>query len=444
MAEREMLRYWVWLSQVFGAGSTRVLKYLRTYDSPKEIYAAFRAGTLSDLTPRMQQDGEAFTLERADSIVHMCISSGIRLLTIDDADYPQSLRGIHTPPVLLTALGNYELLNKPLTLAVVGTRHPTPYSERVARATVQGLGKNDFVIVSGFALGIDKAAHTAALDAGYGTIAVLGCGVNVNYPKENTALRERMLTSGRGLLLSEYLPGERPNPANFPKRNRILSGLCYATAVIEAADGSGSLLTAKCAEEQGRHLLCVPPPDLFDKRYRGVFPLLRNGALPLLSGNDVLAVYFDGYAERLRMPHAPVRSSERAVYATEQPEKRKYAGKPRGYAEDPFFGGSEKQSAFAEEPESELPAEPDDLLPLGAEPQPAPQKPPAPVSAPEEPESEDSAQLLQYIRAHGGADVDTLAAALDLDLSTVLSTLMMLEIEGKVTSLFGKQYYPAE
>ncbi len=434
MAEREMLRYWVWLLQVFGAGSTKALRHLHEYESPREIYEAYCAGRLEGLTPHMLAEAEKFTLERADSLVHVCDSEGIRFVTIQDDDYPEILRGIHAPPYLLTAKGNTALLKEPLTLAIVGTRHPTLYSQKVVSEVVRGLGSNRFVIVSGFANGIDTAAHTAALDFGYATIAVLGCGINVDYPRENIRLRERMITSGRGLLLSEYLPGTRPSPANFPKRNRILSGLAYATAVIEAAYGSGSLLTAECAEDQGRYLLCVPPPDIFDARYRGVFPLLRNGAAPLLSANDVLAVFFDGYAERLRLPQTPVRPAERLVYASEQPEKKQHPGKQGSRAEaEP---AAEQLTLPAKETHPKTPQKAASLPPAD----PAPETPPRT----DLPEDEEGAAIVRYLRTNGGTDVDKIAEDLDLDLSSVLSTLMLLELKGFVTSLFGKQYYPAE
>lgn len=446
MAEREMLCYWVWMAQVFGAGSLRAMQYLQACGSPKAVYEAFCAGELEGITPREQNEGTKCTPERAERIVQTCISGGIQLLTCFDPEYPQLLLEISAPPIMLTAQGNLGLLNCNLTLAVVGTRHPSPYSERVVRATVQGLGRNDFVIVSGFAKGIDSAAHVAALDAGYGTIAVLGCGINVDYPKDNSRLRERMLTSGRGLLLSEYLPGERPNPANFPKRNRILSGIAQATAVIEAAYGSGSLLTAECAADQGRCVLCVPPADLFDKRYRGVFSLLRNGALPLLSSNDVLAIYFDGYGERLRLAQTAAYPTAKAVYEEEQPEKKKTAAKLRALEDDPFYGGRMQTPSFAEDEEEQmLLPEPEDLPP----PDRAPQTPQAEKSAPQNtrtdlPDSEAGAEIVRFLREHGGTDADTLAEVLDIDLSTLLSTLTLLELEGFVTSLFGKQYYPAE
>ena len=423
MADTEMLRYWVWLSMVFGAGSTRVQECLQHFDTPAEIYEALKAGRIPRVPPQVQKQVNACTLEQADSIVHYCRSNRITLLTQEDPAYPQLLETIYAPPFLLTAAGNLELLNKPLSLAIVGTRHPSPYSETVTDAMVTEVCKNDFLIVSGFAKGIDAAAHSAALRAGGSTIAVLGCGINVDYPRENARLREEMLSSGRGLFLSEYLPGTQPYPANFPKRNRILSGLAHATAVIEAAARSGSLVTADCAVEQGRYVFCVPPADLFDPRYAGVIPLLRDGAIPLMSPGDLLMAYYDRFPQYLTLGGGqPIKESERLVYLQEakaaapQKEKPQTAAKP---------SQPERETEPASAPQEQIPEKPT-------------------AGRTDLPDTEEGAQIVTYLRAHGGTDVDTLAEELDMDLSLLLSTLTLLELDDYVTSLFGKQYYPAD
>jgi DNA processing protein len=345
--------------------------------------------------------------------VHVCDSEGIRFVTIQDDDYPEILRGIHAPPYLLTAKGNTALLKEPLTLAIVGTRHPTLYSQKVVSEVVRGLGSNRFVIVSGFANGIDTAAHTAALDFGYATIAVLGCGINVDYPRENIRLRERMITSGRGLLLSEYLPGIQPYPANFPRRNRILSGLSEATAVMEAAMRSGSLVTAQCAFDQGRYLFAVPPADLFDPRYAGVVPLLRDGAYPLMSHRDILNLYYPEHPQDIMLPPDGDRVSAHAVYA----------GAPETLTDERHPQKPEPQSA-----------------PAAPEPQKPPQ-PPAPAECTSPlPEDETERQIVEFLRRNGPTYADDIARALDIDLSDMLSTLTGLELDGYIESLFGKQY----
>lgn len=407
----EMLRYWIWLALVFGAGSSRLLFYLQYADSPRDVYEAMQTGRYHDLPPALQKSMIEHSLGEAESIAYYCRSHGIALLPIDSEEYPPALRNIGTPPVLLTAKGNLNLLRRPLSLTVVGTRRPSPYTERVTQYIVRELSRRDFVIVSGFAKGVDGIAHTAALENGGSTIAVLGCGINVNYPREHQALREQMLSGGNGLLVSEFLPGTQPFPANFPRRNRILSGLCEATAVMEAAERSGSLSTAQYASEQGRTLYCVPPADVFDVRYQGVISLLRDGAYPLMSYEDVLLTYYSRYPQYMQQPDAEIRTSERLVYA--KPESEKTSALPNTYhpAKNHFASESD-QSA-----------------------QPVPRMDEKPL-----PESETGRAIVQYLRECGDTYADDIAAALDMDLSTLLSELTLLELDGFVETLFGKHF----
>lgn len=412
-AQEEMLRYWVWLSLVFGAGSTKLLHELQNAESPQEVYEKMQAGTYPGLTPALSRAVQKHSISEADSIVYFCRQHGIHLLPIDSAEYPQLLRNIGTPPVLLTAMGNLALLQNPLSLSVVGTRHPSPYTERVTAWITGELAKRGFTIVSGFAKGVDGLAHKTTLDSGGTTVAVLGCGINVPYPKENQALRDRMLSDGSGLFLSEYMPGTQPYPSNFPKRNRILSGLGYATAVMEAAERSGSLVTSQCAADQGRYLYCVPPADLFDVRYAGVIPLLRDGAFPLMHYEDVLLSYYSHFPQYMGLQEPELQNSRRMVYAETKP------------AEAPPEPIAETQKA------KKQPA-----LPM-PEPLPAPVRNEAGAALPED---EPARSIVLYLRENGASYANDIAAALDIDLSVLLSELTMLELDGFADKLFGNQY----
>ena len=420
-AKTEMLRYWVWLSLVFGAGSPGLTRYIHDYGSPEAVYDAMQAGRLRELPQSAKKGMAEHTIGEADSIVYYCRSHEIGLVPITSPYYPEELRRIPAPPILLTARGNIGLLNMRRKLAIVGTRKPSPYTEEVTAAMIAGLKGQEIVIVSGFAKGIDSIAHKTALDNGLPTIGVLGCGINVNYPRENMQLRDRMLSDGNGLFLSEYMPGVQPFPANFPKRNRILSGICYATAVMEAAARSGSLVTARCALEQGRQVLCVPPADLFDVRYAGVIPFLREGAAPLMSPEDLLSPY-DSY-------YPPVPSEEILI------------------AEDSAEHGEALQHAASLTDEivrneaAQALQKAGDIKP----PKPKPEPEPAPAPAPQKksaplPDDPQERRIVEYLRAHGDTHADDLAAALDIDLSEMLNALLSLEISGFVESLFGKQY----
>ena len=407
-AKTELLRYWVWLSLVFGAGSTGLTRYIHDFQSPDALYDAMQAGQLRDLPHSVTKSMAEHTLGEADSIVYYCRSHGILLLPIKSPYYPEDLRRIPAPPILLTAMGNAEILKQRLKLAIVGTRRPSPYTEEVTAAMIAGLQGHQIVIVSGFAKGIDTLAHTAALDHGLPTIAVLGCGINVNYPRENQRLRDRMLTSGSGLFLSEYMPGVQPFPANFPRRNRILSGLCYAAAVMEAAARSGSLVTARCALEQGRQVLCVPPADLFDPRYAGVIPFLREGAAPLMHPEDLLSQYDSYY------PPVP---TEAALTAEDDG------------TEEPAAQPLQRAATISDE----IVRNTNEAQPQ--KPAPAPPKKEAPL-----PESPEEQKIVRYLREHGFTYADDLADALDMDLSDLLDALLSLELQGFVETLFGKQY----
>ncbi|MFZ5961883.1 DNA-processing protein DprA [Thalassococcus sp. BH17M4-6] len=206
-----------------------------------------------------------------------------RLICRGEAGYPTALADLADAPPMLWAVGDPALLMRPM-VALVGARNASSLGTRMARALAQGLGEAGFVIVSGLARGIDTAAHMASL--GTGTIAVLGGGVDVLYPSENAKLAEDMVHAG-GLRLSEQPMGLQPQARHFPARNRIISGLAQATVVVEAAAKSGSLITARCALDQGREVLAVPGHP-FDARAGGCNMLIRDGARLVRSAEDVI------------------------------------------------------------------------------------------------------------------------------------------------------------
>jgi DNA processing protein len=180
---------------------------------------------------------------------------GGRALLLDDSDYPGLLREIPEPAPVLFALGDLALLERP-AVAIVGSRDHSEYGREVARTLAWEVASAGLVVVSGMARGLDAVAHAAALDAGGATIGVLGNGLGVIYPAANRALYQRMAASG--LLLTEFPPGERPTAGSFPRRNRLISGLTRVTVVVEAAEGSGALITVGTALEQGRDVMAVP------------------------------------------------------------------------------------------------------------------------------------------------------------------------------------------
>ena len=212
---------------------------------------------------------------------------GGRTLILDEPEYPALLRTIPDPAPVLFALGDTSLLER-AAVAIVGSRDHTGYGGEVARALAWGAASAGLAVVSGMARGLDAVAHDAALDAGGGTIGVLGNGLGVVYPTANAGLYRRVVE--RGLLLTEFPPGERPTAGSFPRRNRLISGLARVTVVVEAAEGSGALITASTALEQGRDVMAVPGP-ITSPCSVGANRLIRDGAEPLLSSDDLLAHY---------------------------------------------------------------------------------------------------------------------------------------------------------
>lgn len=209
---------------------------------------------------------------------------GIQVFAQDDPNYPKRLYEIYDPPLVLCVRGSSEAINQ-YGLAVVGTRHPTPYGVGIAERLSCDLAARGLVIVSGMARGIDSAAHRGALNAHGRTVAIWGTGVDVAYPKENEKLADQILASG-GAILSEFPLGTFPAPQNFPIRNRIISGMSIGVLVIEAGEYSGTRVTARCALEQGRDVYAVPG-NVTNKLSWGPNTLIKQGAALVATWEDV-------------------------------------------------------------------------------------------------------------------------------------------------------------
>jgi DNA processing protein len=280
--------YWLGFNLVKGIGAVRLQGLIQHFGSLEQAWDADagelrQAGLSSKIVERLLQVRQGTDLERLWEQVR---DLGIQVLTWDDETYPPRLKDIEQPPPVLYVRG--ELLEEDLwAVAIVGTRRVTPYGRQIAEEVASLLGGNGVTVVSGLARGVDAVAHTAALRAGGRTLAVLGCGVDRIYPPEHHALAEQLMA--RGALLSDYAPGTPPESANFPPRNRIISGLSVATIVIEAGETSGALITAEFAAEQGREVFAVPG-SILAPQSKGPNRLIANGARPLLDARDVLDV----------------------------------------------------------------------------------------------------------------------------------------------------------
>src|SRR5580658_875596 len=283
---REEELYWLALKLVPGLGTRTSNKLLDRFRSPQAIFRASRTelegAGLSGAVAQSVASG--CTFDDAAAQQTKMTEAGAVLITIGDARYPQPLREIFDPPILLFARGRVELLQS-FTLAVVGTRRPTPYGLAVAERLSADLTHAGLAIASGMARGIDTAAHRGALVAGGDTIAVLGCGADVVYPSENKKLAAEIVA--KGLIISEFPMQSVAFPQNFPIRNRIISGISIGVLVVEGAQYSGSAITAKLALDQGREVFAVPG-NITSKMSWGPNLLIKQGAKLVQDWNDVV------------------------------------------------------------------------------------------------------------------------------------------------------------
>ena len=298
-------------------------------------------------------------------IMELCSKNNVRIITLDDEEYPPLLRGIENPPIVLFCAGSLAGLDRTITLSAVGARNLSSYGATVTHRIIKPLAKLGIAVISGMAVGADAAAHRACLAVGGRTIGVLGCGILVNYPRDNAQLKRDIIANG-GAIISELLPLTSTNAQYFDTRNRIISGLSLGTLVVEAGDHSGSLLTAQHASEQNREVFCIPPQDLFSTRFNGVVPLLREEAIPVYNFTDILnafSTYFSN--EQFIKDHTA------AIEHT--PHERKTPHKPHGkkVAEAELDEASEKPSLSPKLSEEQLaafePAEADILRALTAD-----------------------------------------------------------------------------
>src|SRR5579875_926461 len=254
---QEEILHWLALRMAPGIGTLSTLRLLDKFRSPQAIFRASASELESaGISPAQARNlASGYSFDDAVEQQQRLLDVGARLITIHDPCYPQRLREIFDPPLLLFGIGRTELLSSH-AIAVVGTRRPTPYGVATAERLSADLAKAGLAVISGMARGIDTAAHKAVLAEEGDTIAVLGCGVDVLYPVENRKLYEEI--GRRGLLVSEFPLGAPAYPQNFPIRNRIVSGTSMGVIIVEGAQHSGSGITAKLAMDQGREVFAVP------------------------------------------------------------------------------------------------------------------------------------------------------------------------------------------
>ncbi len=302
---------WLALALVPGLGARMSGKLLRQFGSPEAIFSAslteLEAQRLPAAVAQAIHSREALSATQKEmaGIEHL----GCKLLHWDEPHYPPLLRETYDPPPLLYVRGNPELLAK-YAIAVVGSRRPSPYGAQMAERLAKDLAERGLVIVSGLARGIDSCAHTGALAAAKGaTVGVLGCGIDITYPKENKKIFAKM--EERGVIVSEFRLGTSPHPENFPIRNRLIAGMSLGVVVVEGAQFSGSLITARLAMEAGREVYGVPGNATQPASF-GPNQLIKQGAKLVTGWEDVI----EELPTEIRAQLLPVQSATRAERET--------------------------------------------------------------------------------------------------------------------------------
>lgn len=415
-----MLIHWIWLSTLPGMNDRQKLEMLNKFRDPEDLYYGDPA--IYRKTEGMTEEVVAALSDKdlcqAEKILDQCIEKDIHICTYFDAAYPVKLKNIADPPLILYYKGSLLEVDHRPVIAVVGTRKASAYGMNTAARMGYQIAKCGGIVVSGLAAGIDGTAMKGALTAGGNVIGVLGCGADIVYPASNRGLYAD--TEKNGCLISEFPPGTPPSKWNFPKRNRIISGLSNGVLVVEAPVKSGALITARQAADQGRDLFVVPG-NIDVPTSKGSNALLRDGAMAVGSGWDILSEYQWLYPDKIQKDDRPVHLQICGEAQEENvPTKRKIMPQvaqkpltPRKMSdkspekvnktvdngeEAPYSDGSKRYSALTEQE-----------------------------------------QLLLKPLLHGACLVDELMAQSNLPAGKVLSMLTLLEIKGIVVRLPGNR-----
>jgi len=411
-----MLVHWIWFAHRPGLSDRTKLQLLQHFSDPEDLYFA-DPGALDqlELSAEMKEALLDKNLVPAEEVLDRCRQERIQLLTFRDAAYPARLKNIDDPPVLLYYKGMLPDFDGSPVIGVVGTRKASAYGLTAAKRLGYQIGRCGGIVVSGMAYGIDSMAMSGCLTAGQSVIGVLGCGADIVYPPSNKGLFKD--TCQYGCILSEFAPGIPPVKWNFPKRNRIIAGLSCGVLVVEAPERSGSLITARQALEQGRDVFVVPG-NIDIPSFVGSNRLLRDGAIPVSSGWDILSEYESLYPDKIRKDTAPARQRAYPDEVPEQTDTRsaKVAQKP-------------KTPAKKEKPEEKSDKKSIDKIDCA---------PYIDVNDKLPKLSADEAAIVSALKA-GERLVDDVIAETGLSTGKLLAVLTMLELKGVIRRLPGKR-----
>lgn len=281
------IEYWIWLSRIEGLNPKFLNDLLEKYKSPRIIWEKTKEELIEDGIKEIYAKEIINTKYRneLEKYLDYMKRNNIELITIEDKEYPDKLKLIYDPPIVIYIKGNKKILNEK-SVAIVGCRLCTKYGENIAKKLAYNLSLNNINVISGLARGIDSCAHKGSLNGEGKTIAVVGCGLDRVYPEENKELFNKIINNN-GAIISEYVIGTKPLAKNFPKRNRIISGLSNGVIVVEAREKSGTLITADFALEQGKEVYAVPG-NITNCNSYGTNELIKQGAKSVTNIQDIL------------------------------------------------------------------------------------------------------------------------------------------------------------
>ena len=414
-----MLAHWIWLAMRPHISDRIKADLVRRFSDPETVYFADEETLLQveGLTAEGLESLRDKNLDQAQKVLAQCRERDLGILTYQDAAYPARLKNISDPPLVFYYKGHLPDLNAEPLIGVVGTRHASPYGLTVAKRMGYQIAKCGGTVVSGMAFGIDGMAMRGALTAGGSVVGVLGCGADVVYPVSNRALFQD--TERYGCILSEFLPGTPPAKWTFPKRNRIISGLSCGVLVVEAPEKSGALITANLAAEQGRDVFAVPG-NIDVPTFVGSNRLLRDGAIMVSHGWDILSEYEAQYPDKIRKF---TEASRQQAYPDETPKAAEPVKKPRKQSRRPDAGAKngekiEKQEKIVIDKRETSPyIDLNDTMPKL---------------------SEDEGKIVSCLKS-GELLVDDVIARCGLPTGKVLALLTLLEVKGVVQRLPGRR-----
>lgn len=412
-----MLAHWIWFSTRGGLSDRNRSALLERFSDAEEIYFAESGeyACFEGLSQEAVASLQEKSLKEAEKILDDCSREGIHILTWQDAAYPRRLKNIADPPVVLYYKGKLPEFDALPLIAVVGTREASAYGLSTAKRMGYQIASCGGVVVSGVASGVDSMAMRGALTVGMPVIGILGCGADVVYPSSNRGLYADV--QRQGCLLTEFPPGTPPLGWNFPKRNRIISGLSCGVLVVEAPQKSGALITARQAADQGRDVFVVPGNIDVDT-CKGSNALLRDGAIAVSSGWDVMSEYEAQFPDKIRKSTAPAKQTAYPdeVEQAQSESLLKVAQKPKMPKEKRRKGHGEKKKEIDNQNFAPY-IDAEEKLPTL---------------------SEEEGAIVSLLR-HNVTLVDDIIAQTGQPTGKVLANLTMLEIKGVVKRLPGKR-----